>query len=167
MTETETFRSTTPKRLVLLSFVLTLLVDFIPLPAALMYILPETSAIFLIYWLLHRPQFIGIGAAFVLGLLMDIGTNAPLGQHALAYILTAFLVDNRRRRIMLHSFGFQAVAVGMALSVCEGVMQLVNLFQQHDPFWWRLWLPPLLAGLLWPLLNKLMLAFGHYRRTRS
>ena len=166
MSEMDELRGAPHKRLVVLSFFLTLLVDFIPLPAPLAYFLPEATAIVLIYWLLHRPQFIGIGAAFILGLLMDVGTNAPLGQHALAYICMAFLIDHKRRRIILYPFGLQAVAVSLALLVCQSVLLLVSLFQQQEISWWRLLLPPVLAGLLWPLLNKLMLALAHYRRSR-
>lgn len=167
MTEMDEFRGATPKRLVVLSFFLTLLLDFIPLPAPLAYILPEASAIFLIYWLLHRPQFIGIGAAFLLGLLMDIGTNSALGQHALAYTVTAFLIQHKQRQIVLYSFSLQAVAVALALLVCQSVSTLVTLFQQQQPDWLAIGLPPLFAGLIWPLLNKMMLALAHYRRTRS
>lgn len=167
MTEMDEFRGATPKRLVVLSFFLALLLDFIPLPAPLTHILPEATAILLLYWLLHRPQFIGIGAAFLLGLLMDIGTNSALGQHALAYTVTAFLIHHKQRQIVLYSFGLQAVAVVLALLVCQTVTAVVTLFQQQQADWLALWLPPLLAGLIWPLLNKMMLAFAHYRRTRS
>ncbi len=55
----------------------------------------------LLYWAINRPQSVGVGTAFVVGMLTDIGTAAPLGQHALSYMLITFLVQQRQRQIIL------------------------------------------------------------------
>ena len=101
------------------SFLLVLLVDFIPVAPPWVYPLPDFTLIMLAYWLLHRPQLIGIGAAFCLGLLVDIGTNSLLGQHGLAYSVAAFLIERNRRQIVLNSFGWQAIAVTDAILVSD------------------------------------------------
>ena len=160
-------KESTPKRWVAFSFLLVLLVDFIPVAPPWVYPLPDFTLIMLAYWLLHRPQLIGIGAAFCLGLLVDIGTNSLLGQHGLAYSVAAVLIERNRRQIVLNSFGWQAIAVAGAMLVSQLVVFLVSLFQQQPFPLWRLWLPSVVTGLLWPQLNNVMLAIAHYRRSRK
>ena len=160
-------KESTPKRWVAYSFLLVLLVDFIPVAPPWVYPLPDFTLIMLAYWLLHRPQLIGIGAAFCLGLLVDIGTNSLLGQHGLAYSVAAFLIERNRRQIVLNSFGWQAIAVAGAMLVSQLVVFLVSLFQQQPFPLWRRWLPSVVTGLLGPQLNNVMLAIAHYRRSRK
>lgn len=158
-------QESTPKRWVAFSFLLVLLFDFIPISPPWVYPLPDFTLIMLAYWLLHQPQLIGIGVAFCLGLLVDIGTNSLLGQHGLAYTVAAFLIERNRRQVALNSFGWQAVAVAGAVLVSQLVIFLVSLFQQQPFSLWRLWLPSVVTGLLWPQLNNMMLAIAHYRRS--
>ncbi|OAM31141.1 rod shape-determining protein MreD [Eikenella longinqua] len=160
-------KEATPKRWVAFSFLLVLLLDFIPVPPPWVYPLPDFTLILLAYWLLHRPQLIGIGAAFCIGLLVDIGSNSLLGQHALAYTVAAFLIERKRRQIALNSFGWQAVAMAGAMLASQTVIFLVSLFQQQPFSLWRLWLPSVTTGLLWPQLNNMMLAIAHFRRNRK
>jgi rod shape-determining protein MreD len=47
--------------------------------------LPDLLALVLVFWSVHQPLRVGVGAAFVFGLLMDVHQAALLGQHALAY----------------------------------------------------------------------------------
>ena len=100
-------------------------------------------------------------------MLVDIGTNSLLGQHGLAYSVAAFLIERNRRQIVLNSFGWQAIAVAGAMLVSQLVVFLVSLFQQQPFPLWRLWLPSVVTGLLWPQLNNVMLAIAHYRRSRK
>ena len=46
---------------------------------------PDFLALVLVFWSIHQPQRVGIGLAFVFGLLVDVHQGAMLGQHALAY----------------------------------------------------------------------------------
>ena len=80
----ENFYSRIPLKLIIISFIVPLILDFIPFSGSIFYWLPEFTALMLYYWLINRPQNVGIGTAFVLGLLVDSGTASPLGEHALA-----------------------------------------------------------------------------------
>ena len=48
---------------------------------------PTSLALVLVFWNVHQPRRVGVGLAFVFGLLMDVHDGAVLGQHALAYTL--------------------------------------------------------------------------------
>ncbi|MDO5059515.1 MAG: rod shape-determining protein MreD, partial [Neisseria sp.] len=116
MNDFDTFYNRIPKRLIIGSFLLAALLDFVPLDYGLFFWLPEFSALVLLYWVLNRPHTIGIGIAFLIGLIIDIGTAAPLGQHALSYTLMTFAVQHFQRQILLHSYGVQSVIVCLALT---------------------------------------------------
>ena len=48
---------------------------------------PDLLALTLAFWVVHQPRRVGVGAGFVLGLLIDVHQGALLGQHALALSL--------------------------------------------------------------------------------
>ena len=56
--------------------------------------MPDLLALVLVFWSVHQPLRVGIGAAFVFGLLMDVHQAALLGQHALAYTALELLRDH-------------------------------------------------------------------------
>lgn len=103
-----------PNKLIFGSFVLAMILDFIPFSGSL-YWLPEFTALILIYWLINRPQSVNIGVAFFVGLLVDIGTVSPLGAHSLAYMISAYLIIANHHQFVMFNYGFQTVLVLLAL----------------------------------------------------
>ena len=65
------------------SLIVALLVNMVPIGRAAWT--PDLLALVIVFWSVHQPARIGIGAAFVFGLLMDVHQAAMLGQHALSY----------------------------------------------------------------------------------
>src|SRR3979411_1027461 len=65
--------------------------------------LPDMVALVLTFWCVHQPRKIGIGIAWFLGLVMDAGNGALLGQHAFAYAFLAFAAVSLHRRILWFS----------------------------------------------------------------
>ena len=56
------------------SFVLALLLGLLPQPDMLAGLKPYWLGLVLLYWALEAPERIGLGAAFVIGLLADLGS---------------------------------------------------------------------------------------------
>lgn len=166
MTDFEEFHNRVPKRIIVSGFMLAMLLDFMPFPFETFFWLPEFTALVLLYWALHKPQSVGVGTAFAVGLLADIGTAAPLGQHALSYMVMVFLVQQRRRQIMLYSYGVQAAAVFAALLCNQAVIALVRLMHIHVFTDWKSFAAPLTGALLWPLLDKITLGLLNSRSLR-
>ena len=52
------------------------------LPLGRIAAMPDMLALVLVFWNVHQPRRVGIGAAFFFGLLMDVHQGAVLGQHA-------------------------------------------------------------------------------------
>ena len=75
-----------PVGVIAASFAVTMLVDFMPFPFDVFFWLPELTALMLLYWSMHHPQRVGMGIAFLLGLIVDAATAATLGLHALSHL---------------------------------------------------------------------------------
>ena len=52
---------------------------------------PDWLALVLVFWAIHQPLRVGVGVAFVLGLLTDVHQTSLLGQHALTYTVQGYL----------------------------------------------------------------------------
>jgi rod shape-determining protein MreD len=125
-----------------------LLLNLIPLgrqPA-----MPDLMALALVFWNVHQPRRVGVGAAFMFGLLMDVHDSALLGQHALAYTLLSYFAITIHRRILWFTPGAQAVHV-LPLFVAAHVTSLLLRLATGAEF------PGWFEALLWPLASWLLL----------
>eukprot|EP01038_Epipyxis_sp_PR26KG_P019960 gene19960-28252_t len=46
---------------------------------------PDFVALTLVFWSIYQPRRVGIGVAFMMGLIMDVHSASLLGENALAY----------------------------------------------------------------------------------
>jgi rod shape-determining protein MreD len=141
---------------IVLTLALALAVNMLPLgrsPA-----MPDLLAVALVFWNVHQPQRVGIGAAFVFGLVMDVHQAAVLGQHALAYTLLSFLAITIHRRLRWFGVIDQALQILPVFVVVHALTLAVRMAAGGMfPGWWIL-LAPLLEALLWPVVSVLLLA---------
>src|SRR3981189_841219 len=80
------------------SFALALFLNFLPWRD--LRLVPGFVARFFAFWCGRPPRLVGLGVAWMLGLLSDAGNGVLLGQHALAYSLLAFLSVWLSRRVL-------------------------------------------------------------------
>jgi rod shape-determining protein MreD len=119
---------------------------------------PDMLAVVLVFWNVHQPRRVGIGVAFIFGLLMDVNDGALLGQHALAYTLLSYIAITIHRRLLWFGMAEQALQILPLFFAAHAVALLVRLLA-GDMFPGALvLLAPLLEGLLWPLVTALLLA---------
>ena len=97
------------------------------LAAVLPYGLPKSSLaapvlalISVYYWSLFRPELMPAGAAFLLGLLVDVLSGGPPGLNALVLILVHWAASSQRRALAGKSFavgwlGYLLIAGGAAI----------------------------------------------------
>jgi rod shape-determining protein MreD len=142
-------------RTIVASFALALFLNFLPWPDLRM--VPDFVALVLAFWCVRQPRLVGLGVAWALGLVIDAGNGVLLGQHALAYSLLAFLSILLSRRILWFGPVLQAAHVAVVLVVAQTLILLVRL-AAGDPFpGWALYVSPLAAAVLWPMVTWLLL----------
>ena len=73
--------------------------------------MPDLLALVLVFWSVHQPLRVGVGVAFVFGLLMDVHQSALLGQHALAYTALCYFAITIHRRLLWFTVPSQALQV--------------------------------------------------------
>jgi rod shape-determining protein MreD len=147
------------------SIVVALLLGLVPLPAMLQPMRPYWLALVLAYWVLEEPEKIGLGAAFMLGVVADLVFGGLLGEQAMRLAIFAFILDRFRARLRFFPLSQQALAIGGLLvndRVVSAVIHLVLGAPQHP---WTFWWAPLLGMLLWAPLHFALDALRLRRRT--
>jgi rod shape-determining protein MreD len=120
--------------------------------------LPDLLALVLVFWNVHQPRRVGVGVAFVFGLLLDVHEGALLGQHALAYTLLSFVAITIHRRLLWFGVFEQAVQIAPVFFAAHLLSLLVRMLAGGMfPGWWLL-LAPALEAMLWPVATLLLLA---------
>jgi len=134
------------------SFLVAFLVASIPLPGGLDRFRPDWVAMVLIYWCLALPHRFGMGIGWLVGLLVDVGRGALLGQHALAFATLAYLTLQTHRRLRAFALWQQAVSVLVFLLIEQVLVFWISGVIGYPPRdgWY---LAPAVGGMIgWPLL---------------
>jgi rod shape-determining protein MreD len=138
------------------SLVVAMLLNFLPL-GRVAY-MPDFLALVLVFWNVHQPRRVNIGAAFVFGLCMDVHQTALLGQHALSYTALSFFAIMIHRRLLWFSVPSQAVQVLPLFAAAHALELLIRLLAGGVFPGLSLALAPVLEALLWPLVSVILLA---------
>ena len=119
---------------------------------------PDLLAVTLVFWTVHQPLRVGIGAAFLFGLLMDVHQGALLGQHALAYTVLSFSAITIHRRLLWFTVLAQAAQV-LPLFIISQLVALALRSIAGGAFpGFSIFLAPLLEAAMWPLVTVALLA---------
>ncbi|MCB9947273.1 MAG: rod shape-determining protein MreD [Rhodospirillaceae bacterium] len=73
----------------------------IPLYGPVASVLPLIA---LYYWVIHRPDLLPFSIVFLVGILQDLLTGAPVGVNALVYLVTSWLILTQRRTLAAMPF---------------------------------------------------------------
>ena len=119
---------------------------------------PDLISVVLVFWTVHQTRRVGMTAAFVAGLLVDVHHGGLLGQHALAYSVLTYVAIMVHRRLRWFTVMDQALQVFPLFLLAHGIEALLSLIVGGGlPGWWA-FLAPVLESLLWPLVSFLLLA---------
>ncbi|MEP6826264.1 MAG: rod shape-determining protein MreD [Ramlibacter sp.] len=138
------------------SLLLALVVNMLPLGRAPW--MPDVLALVVVFWSVHQPLRVGIGAAFVFGLAMDVHQTALLGQHALAYTALSYFAITIHRRLLWFSVPSQAVQVLPVFAAAHAIELALRMLAGGVFPGLPLLLAPLIESLLWPVVSVVLLA---------
>lgn len=129
-----------------------LVLAIVPLPDWLAPLRPDVALLAVIYWILTSPRIAGLGYAWLAGLFLDVLRGMTLGQHALAFVLVAFLAHRLQLRMRMFPILHQAATVMGLLALYHFVIFWTDGLTGHGYTGSDRWLPVLSGGLLWPLI---------------
>jgi len=118
---------------------------------------PDLTAAVLAFWCIHQPRRVGIGVAWTLGLLLDVGNGALLGQHALGYAALAFLALAVHRRILWFPLWQQALHLLLLLLSTQLLTLVIRLAAGAGFPGWTYFAGSFICAALWPVLSFLLL----------
>jgi rod shape-determining protein MreD len=118
---------------------------------------PDVLALVLVFWNVHQPRRVGMLAAFVFGMLVDVHQGSVLGQHALSYTVLSYFGITIHRRLLWFSVPQQALQVLPLLLTSHVVSLIVRLWVGDGFPGFMLLIAPLLEAVLWVPVSVLLL----------
>ncbi|MDD5057084.1 MAG: rod shape-determining protein MreD [Sideroxydans sp.] len=146
-----------------LSFVAAVLLEWLPWSGWALALRPDFVGLVLLYWCTHKPHRVGIGIAWVLGILVDVADSSLFGQHALAYAVLAFGGLTLNRRVQMFNLREQSVHVFGLLMLSYSVYAIVH-WQVRGYVAWEYFLGGITSSLLWTPLTLLLQLLRRPRR---
>lgn len=119
---------------------------------------PDLLALVLVFWNISQPRKVGIGIAFLFGLLMDVHEASLLGEHALAYSLLSYGAIGLHRRVPWFGALGKMLHVLPLLLTAQLVTVIVRLAAGSGAPGWEPIVSSLTTTLLWPVCEALLLA---------
>ena len=135
-------------------FLIALALEVLPLPTWAAPARPAWVIALLVFWCLQAPQRVNIGAAFLLGIALDVFKGTLLGQHALALVLVAFIAARFHLQMRVFPLWQQSTAVGLLVMLAGALLWWTDGMsgQQHALI---LRVPTaFVTALLWPWLSE-------------
>lgn len=154
-----------PQWVLPLSLVVALFLGLLPLPAVLQPLRPYWLALVLAYWVIEDPDHVGLGIAFIVGLIGDLVYGGLFGEQALRLVVMAYILQRFRARLRFFPMSQQALAIGgLLVNDCIVTAAIhVAIGEPTRPA--AFWLAPLSGLLLWPLVYVALdsLRLGRWR----
>lgn len=136
-------------RRILGTLTLAVLLEQLPWSGWMLAVRPDFVLVGVLFWTLHQPARVGFGIAFFLGLVADFQDGAVLGQHAIAYVIGAYLVLFLRLRLLQFEPTRQAMQLFPVLLAVHLVVLLIGWLVVNPPSGLEILLPVLSTTLLW------------------
>ncbi len=148
------------------SVIAALLLNALPWEGVWLMIHPDFVAVVILYWCTHKPMRMGIGLAWLVGILADVGNASLFGQHALAYTVLAFGGVVLNRRIMMFDLREQTTQVFLIFLVTYVLYALVH-WQVHGQIEWMYFFGCLTSTLLWVPISAMFQSMRQMRVDRE
>ncbi len=131
------------------SLTLAYLASLLPWPESVVWLVPDFTLVVLFYWVIHAPHLAGLGLAMALGLLADATLGSLMGQHALTYTLSVFVVMNLRRRLENFEVSGRALHLAPIFFAQKSLLLLLGLAFALPDADWRYLASGVSAALAW------------------
>jgi rod shape-determining protein MreD len=137
---------------IIFTIVFAMLLMMLPLPDSLRFFRPEWVLITLIYWAMAVPRLVGVGFAWVVGLLMDVMMGGAMGLLAFSYTLVIYLVLQFHLQLRQYPLWQQALSIMSLILLADILTVLITPTMAG----WHVWLPAVTSTVLWPVIYSLL-----------
>lgn len=138
--------------IIVLSLIFAMVLMLLPLPETLRFARPEWVLLTLCYWTMALPHKVGVGIAWLTGLLIDVMLGGVLGVYAFAYALVIYLVARFHLQLRQYPLWQQALSV---LSLVL-LVHIITVLISPKGAGWHLWLPAVTSTVIWPVIYAVL-----------
>lgn len=144
------------KRLVLLSFIIALLLDMLPMPGFTIWLRPQWTLLVLMYWLIETPYAIGFFVVFCLGIILDVLNGALLGMHAIGFLIVAYVIYKTYHLIRSYPMPQQTIVIFLVMMLYQLILLIILMIINASPHSWLYFGSSLTTAILWPWIFWIM-----------
>ena len=139
-----------------LSFLVALVLTMLPMPEWAIWLRPPWVLLVLIYWNISLPDNVGIGTAWVIGLILDVLNGSALGEHALALTIVSYFVVRIHAQLRMFPLLQQGISVFLLVLFYQAILFCIQGFVGDLPKGWLYWSSSITSMLLWPWVFTIM-----------
>ena len=99
--------------------------EFFPWPQWFLRINPSFPLLMLLYWSIHQPRLVNYAVAVVIGVVMDLAGQLPIGTNAFVFTILVFAANTLRGRFAL--FGYLGQSLHILILLGAGQLLTVSL----------------------------------------
>jgi len=142
---------------IFLTFSIAYLLAIVPFPDWAMSYRPEWVPMVLIYWVMALPYRVGIGWAWVVGLLLDILEGSTLGVNALSLVILAYVTLSLHQRMrmftILQQSGLMLALIGLNVMICNWLQIITDQTVSSNLIFL---MASVTSAVIWPSLFQLL-----------
>ncbi len=143
-----------------------LLLAVYPMSQSASWFRPDLVVLLLIAWMIYRPHSLGVGSAWLIGLLQDVVIGGVWGAHALALAFVAYVCSKSYRRLRTYALFQQTFWVFVFVGIHHVFVNWVASFSGYSASAHLMFVSVLTSAICWPLLvlslRKFGVAANHY-----
>src|SRR3990167_1981568 len=147
---------------ILITIVAALLLTILPMPAWTEWLRPAWVLLVLIYWTVTMPYLVGVGTAWLAGLVFDLLMGTVLGEHALAFTLVIYFISRLSLRLRMYSLPQQGMNILIFILFYQFIIYCIQGFLGELPNSHLYWLSSITSVVFWPWLFLLMRDFQRW-----
>lgn len=152
---------------IVLSIIAALMLAIAPMPDWAADFRPDWVALTLIYWAMMLPRSVGVGSAWVVGLLLDVATGTLLAQHALALSFIVYLTAKLHLQLRVFPPWQMAATVVALLAAYRFILFWINGIAGLSAPAASYWGPVLASAIVWPFLAVVLRSLPHRERSSA
>ena len=141
---------------------LTTVLTIMPMPDFLNGITIEWVAMSIIFFSIMNVSLMGIYAAWIIGLLLDLLQGGLLGENALIFSVISYLSYRFRFQIRVYPDWQIMIVILFLLSFGNLISLWIKGFSGRILFVSEDWLSVVCAVLIWPIFMRILLALQSY-----
>ena len=130
--------------------------EVLPLPGFVQPLRPPWAAIAVIYWTMMWPRRFGLGAAWVVGIILDILHGTLLGENAIALSIVAYVTMRFHLQIRIFPMWQLTTTVFALLTINAFIQFWIDGVAGVGSAGISRWTQVMTGAILWPPLMALM-----------